>query len=131
MVRAAGGGRLGRDGGGGGGRRGGAAGWPAVTGNLKVRRSRVLVPLINSYYARLLAAKRIRRETAKKAPIAHYPAPHALIDLWQKNGGNPQDMQRGEIASVARLLVTDTCRNLLPAFFLRDHLTPLAHRARP
>src|SRR6478736_2310990 len=103
-----------------------AAATAAVTGNLKLRRSRVLVPLINSYYARLLAAKRMRRETAKKAPIAHYPAPHALIDLWQKNGGNPQDMQRGEIASFARLLVTDTSRNLVRAFFLREKLKRLA-----
>src|SRR5258708_14583472 len=70
----------------------------------------------------------MRRETAKKAPIAHYPAPHALIDLWQKNGGNPQDMQRGEIASFARLLVTDTSRNLVRAFFLRDKLKRLADR---
>src|SRR5260370_2585734 len=68
----------------------------------------------------------MRRETAKKAPIAHYPAPHALIDLWQKNGGNPQDMQRGEIASFARLLVTDTSRNLVRVFFLRDKLKRLA-----
>src|SRR5258706_14423842 len=44
-----------------------AAATAAVTGNLKLRRSRVLVPLINSYYARLIAAKRMRRETAKKA----------------------------------------------------------------
>jgi 3-hydroxyacyl-CoA dehydrogenase/enoyl-CoA hydratase/3-hydroxybutyryl-CoA epimerase len=103
-----------------------AAATAAVAGNLKLRRSRVLIPLINSYYARLLAAKRMRRETAKKAPIAHYPAPHALIDLWQKNGGNPQDMQRGEIASFARLLVTDTSRNLVRVFFLRDKLKRLA-----
>src|SRR5260221_11149534 len=88
----------------------------AVTGNLKLRRSRVLVPLINSYYARLLAAKRMRRETAKKPPIAHYPAPHALIDLWQKNDGNPQDVQRGEIASFARLLGPATCRNVVRVF---------------
>ena len=33
----------------------------------------------------------MRTETSKKAKREHYPAPHALIDLWQKNGGNPQD----------------------------------------
>src|SRR5260221_6528256 len=59
----------------------------AVTGNLKLRRSRVLVPLINSYYARLLAAKRMRRETAKNALAAHYPARHAPVDLWGQNRG--------------------------------------------
>src|SRR5262250_1409435 len=103
-----------------------AAATAAVTENLKLRRSRVLVSLINSHYARALASKRMRRETEKKAPIAHYPAPHALIDLWQKNGGNPREMQRAEIASFARLLVTDTSRNLVRVFFLRDKLKRLA-----
>ena len=103
-----------------------AAATAAVTENLKLRRSRVLVSLINSHYARALASKRMRRETEKKAPIAHYPAPHALIDLWEKHGGNPHEMQRAEIASFARLLVTDTSRNLVRVFFLRDKLKRLA-----
>src|SRR5262244_718844 len=103
-----------------------AAATAAVTENLKLRRSRVLVSLINSHYARALASKRMRRETEKKAPIAHYPAPHALIDLWEKHGGNPHEMQRAEIASFARLLVTETSRNLVRVFFLRDKLKRLA-----
>src|SRR5215813_6438134 len=103
-----------------------AAATAAVTENLNLRRSRVLVSLINSHYARALASKRMRRETEKKAPIAHYPAPHALIDLWEKHGGNPHEMQRAEIASFARLLVTETSRNLVRVFFLRDKLKRLA-----
>src|SRR5215813_2285116 len=103
-----------------------AAATAAVTENLKLRRSRVLVSLINSHYARALASKRMRRETEKKAPIAHYPAPHALIDLWEKHGGNPHEMQRAEIASFARLIVTDTSRNLVRVFFLREKLKRLA-----
>ena len=103
-----------------------AAATAAVTENLKLRRSRVLVSLINSHYARALASKRMRRETEKKALIAHYPAPHALIDLWEKHGGNPHEMQRAEIASFARLLVTETSRNLVRVFFLRDKLKRLA-----
>src|SRR5262249_27893975 len=73
-----------------------------------------------------LAANRMRAETEKKAPVAHYPAPHALIDLWETHGGNAQDMQRAEIASFARLLVTDTSRNLVRVFFLREKLKSLA-----
>ena len=73
-----------------------------------------------------LAAKRMRTETAKKAPIAHYPAPHALIDLWENHGGNPQDMHKAEIASFARLMVTTTSRNLVRVFFLREKLKGLA-----
>ena len=103
-----------------------AAATAAVTGGLKTRRGRLLIDLINSTYGRKLAAKRMRAETAKRAPIAHYPAPHALIDLWETHGGNAQDMQKAEIVSFARLLVTETSRNLVRVFFLREKLKRLA-----
>jgi 3-hydroxyacyl-CoA dehydrogenase/enoyl-CoA hydratase/3-hydroxybutyryl-CoA epimerase len=103
-----------------------AAATAAVTKKLKTRRGGLLVSLINSHYARQLAAKRMRTQTAKKAPTAHYPAPHALIDLWETYGGNPREMQRAEIASFARLIVTDTSRNLVRVFFLREKLKKLA-----
>jgi 3-hydroxyacyl-CoA dehydrogenase/enoyl-CoA hydratase/3-hydroxybutyryl-CoA epimerase len=82
--------------------------------------------MINSTPGRRLAAKRMRAETAKRAPIDRYPAPHALIDLWESHGGSAPDMQQAEIASFARLLVTDTSRNLVRAFFLREKLKGLA-----
>jgi 3-hydroxyacyl-CoA dehydrogenase/enoyl-CoA hydratase/3-hydroxybutyryl-CoA epimerase len=103
-----------------------AAATAAVTKKLKTRRGGLLIPLINSHYGRQLAAKRMRAQTAKKAPTAHYPAPHALIDLWETYGGNPREMQRAEIASFARLIVTDTSRNLVRVFFLREKLKKLA-----
>src|SRR5262249_58035964 len=74
-----------------------AAATGAVTGQLKRQRGGFFVGLVNSTYGRKLAAKRMRAETEKKAPVAHYPAPHALIDLWETHGGNAQDMQRAEI----------------------------------
>ena len=103
-----------------------AAATAAVTGLMRKRRENWLIPLVNSHYGRALAASRMRKETAKKAPVAHYPAPHALIELWEAHGGNAQDMQRAEIASFARLLVTDTSRNLVRVFFLREKLKRLA-----
>src|SRR6266849_9257011 len=103
-----------------------AAATAAVTGQLKTRRASVLGALINSTYGRKLAATRMRAETQKKAPVAHYPAPHALIDLWEAHGGNAQAMQRAEIASFARLVVTDTSRNLVRVFFLREKLKAMA-----
>src|SRR5262249_58667348 len=103
-----------------------AAATAAVTGQLMTRRGGLLGELIISTYGRKLAAKRMRAETEKKARVAHYPAPHALIDLWENHGGNAQDMQRAEIASFARLVVTDTSRNLVRVFFLREKLKSLA-----
>src|SRR5215471_17540220 len=103
-----------------------AAATAAVTGLMRKRRGSLLIPLVNSHYGRTFAAQRMRKETAKKVPVAHYPAPHALIDLWEAHGGNAQDMQRAEIASFARLLVTETSRNLVRVFFLREKLKRLA-----
>jgi 3-hydroxyacyl-CoA dehydrogenase/enoyl-CoA hydratase/3-hydroxybutyryl-CoA epimerase len=97
-----------------------------VTGKLKTRRGGMLVDIINTTLGRKLAAKRMRAQTAKKAPIEHYPAPHALIDLWENHGGDASAMQQAEIASFARLLVTDTSRNLVRVFFLREKLKAMS-----
>src|SRR5262245_61057494 len=67
-----------------------AAAIAAVTGRIKEQRGHWLGTIVNSHYGRQLAAKRMRSESAKKAPVAHYPAPDALIDLWEKHGGNAQ-----------------------------------------
>jgi 3-hydroxyacyl-CoA dehydrogenase / enoyl-CoA hydratase / 3-hydroxybutyryl-CoA epimerase len=103
-----------------------AAATAAASGGLKTKRGGTLIGLINSSYGRKLAAKRMRMEAAKKAPIEHYPAPYALIDLWEAHGGDVQDMQKAEIASFAQLLVTDTSRNLVRVFFLREKLKGMA-----
>jgi 3-hydroxyacyl-CoA dehydrogenase/enoyl-CoA hydratase/3-hydroxybutyryl-CoA epimerase len=98
----------------------------AVNGQLKAHRQGLVDRLLNIGPGRGLLASRMRSEAAKKAPKQHYPAPYALIDLWVAHGGNRADMQREEIKSFARLLVTDTSRNLVRVFFLRDMLKGLA-----
>src|SRR5947209_1155442 len=70
----------------------------AVFGKLKTRRGGLLIGAISSNLGRQLAARRMRAETAKKAPIEHYPAPHAPIDLSEKNGAAAEQMQKAEIA---------------------------------
>src|ERR1035437_4304729 len=63
-------------------------------------------------------AGRMKIEADKKAPAKNYPAPSALIDLWETNGGSRAAMQKAEVASFARLLVTPTAQNLIRVFFL-------------
>jgi 3-hydroxyacyl-CoA dehydrogenase/enoyl-CoA hydratase/3-hydroxybutyryl-CoA epimerase len=103
-----------------------AAAVAALTGKLKSRRGGMLVDIVNMTLGRRLAAERMRAQTAKKAPVQHYPAPHALIDLWEKHGGDRQEMQKAEIASFAQLLVSDTSRNLVRVFFLREGLKAMS-----
>ncbi|WP_323766158.1 3-hydroxyacyl-CoA dehydrogenase NAD-binding domain-containing protein [Marinovum sp.] len=72
--------------------------------------------------ARSYGAGRMRDETGKQASRAQYPAPYALIDLWEKHGDDRKRMQSAEIESFATLLDSETSRNLRRVFFLRQGL---------
>ena len=98
----------------------------AVSGDLKAHKQGFLDWLLGTGPARTLLASRMRSEAAKKAPKKDYPAPYALIDLWVRHGGDLKAMQNEEIKSFAQLLVSETSRNLVRVFFLRDKLKGLA-----
>jgi 3-hydroxyacyl-CoA dehydrogenase / enoyl-CoA hydratase / 3-hydroxybutyryl-CoA epimerase len=98
----------------------------AVFGRLKRARPGLLNTILNSGAARGFLSSRMRREAAKNAPAAHYPAPYALIDLWEKEGGDRHKMLTAERSSFARLMVTPTAQNLIRVFFLREAMKKLA-----
>ena len=98
----------------------------AIAGDLKTSRSNLLGRVFAFAPARGLAGKRMRAQARTKAPPDHYPAPGALIDLWEAHGGNAQAMQKAEIASFSQLVVSSTARNLIRVFFLREKLKSLA-----
>ena len=65
-----------------------------------------------------VVANGARKQVAKKARPQHYPAPYAIIDLWQKHGGNAlaaPDIVDGIIRS-------STARNLVRVFYLQERL---------
>lgn len=97
----------------------------AIFGRLKRNRS-MLPKVMNFGPVRGLLASRMRTEARKKAPQENYPAPYALIDLWEKYGGNRAEMLEAEKPSFARLMVTPTAQNLIRVFFLRDEMKKLA-----
>ena len=103
-----------------------AAVMAAVAGQLEPRPPRLLDRLKESAPARRLAARQMRAQADKRAPHAHYPAPYALIALWETHGGDFAAMKRAEVESFAKLLVTATSRNLVRVFFLREKLKTLA-----
>jgi 3-hydroxyacyl-CoA dehydrogenase/enoyl-CoA hydratase/3-hydroxybutyryl-CoA epimerase len=102
-----------------------AAANAAIAGELKTARAAVSVALLNMLPVRKLLAARMRAATEKKAPSRHYPAPHALIDLWSEYGGSG-GAQNAEIASFARLLVTPAAQNLIRVFFLREKMKAMS-----
>lgn len=86
------------------------------------RRAGFIARLGGTLPARKFFARIMRRQVTARAPREHYPAPHALIDLWERHGGSEKQMLRAEADSVARLLATDTAQNLVRVFFLREKL---------
>ncbi|MGH9805930.1 MAG: enoyl-CoA hydratase-related protein, partial [Terriglobia bacterium] len=97
-----------------------------VAGELKTARAGLSVTIMNSLPVRKLLATRMKNEAEKRAPAKHYPAPSALINLWEANGGSPSAMQKAEVSSFAHLLVTPTAQNLIRVFFLREKLKGLS-----
>ncbi len=64
----------------------------------------------------------LKRQVAKQANPAHYPAPYALIRHWTKHANSPRAMYESEAAEVARLINSDTAQNLIRVFLLQDRL---------
>ena len=98
----------------------------AVFGRLKRTAPGPLSTVLNVGPVRGLLASRMRAEAAKAAPQEHYPAPYALIDLWEKHGSDKSAMLNAEKRSFAELMVTPTAQNLIRVFFLREQMKKLA-----
>jgi 3-hydroxyacyl-CoA dehydrogenase / enoyl-CoA hydratase / 3-hydroxybutyryl-CoA epimerase len=69
----------------------------------------------------------MKREVAKKASIKHYPAPYALLDVWNKYYGSP-DMLEQEALSISRLVRGNTVKNLIKVFFMQTRLKGLGDK---
>jgi 3-hydroxyacyl-CoA dehydrogenase/enoyl-CoA hydratase/3-hydroxybutyryl-CoA epimerase len=102
----------------------------AIRGELHGEGQSLIDRIKDSAPARRIAAGRMRDEAKKQAPPEHYPAPGALIELWERHGGDFEAMKAAEIGSFARLMVSETAQNLIRVFFLRETLKGLAGEAR-
>src|ERR1700716_1519920 len=98
----------------------------AVFGHLKRARPGLVNTVMNASPVRGFLASRMRSEAEKAAPPEHYPAPYALIDLWERHGGDKATMLALEKTSFANLRVTPTAQNLIRVFFLREQMKKLA-----
>lgn len=89
------------------------------------------LPLLDRLLAlgpvRPILARTLRQKTSAKAPAEHYPAPYAIIDLWEKLGAAPvAAAYEAEARSFGQLVMTSTSRNLVRVFFLQERLKKLA-----
>lgn len=83
----------------------------------------------NHALARPLLAPVLKRKVAARARPEHYPAPYALIDVWQQHADDVRGMLDAEAESVARLITGSTAQNLVRVFFLQERLKGLARAA--
>ena len=82
-------------------------------------------------WVRQLVARLLRREVAKKVRKNHYPAPFAIIDLWEKEGGFDERAYLKEADSVEQLISHgDTSANLIRAFLLRERMKGFAKESQ-
>lgn len=99
--------------------------WEARKAVLQKRRSKPAAPvkrLMGMGPLRTYLVGKLREEVAKKARKEHYPAPYALIDLFEKHGDDPGAMIRGEIEAFPPLMASATATNLRRVFFLSEGL---------
>jgi 3-hydroxyacyl-CoA dehydrogenase/enoyl-CoA hydratase/3-hydroxybutyryl-CoA epimerase len=94
-----------------------AAARQLVVSNQPRRQSPLLQRLLNGPLKSVVASG-ARRQVAKKARPEHYPAPYAIIDLWEKHDGNA--LAAPEV--VDRIIHSPTAQNLVRVFFLQERL---------
>ncbi len=95
------------------------------------RKAPLLQRLLSLGPLRPLVAIMLRRQLRAKVRESHYPAPYAMVRLWQRHGGvvKPRSFEL-EARSIAELMCGDTARNLVRVFFLQDRLKGLGRKAR-
>ncbi|MBL8511381.1 MAG: enoyl-CoA hydratase/isomerase family protein [Betaproteobacteria bacterium] len=74
-----------------------------------------------------LIAAMSRKQVAKKVRQEHYPAPYAIIDLWEKFGGEPRAVPPDHPISIGGLFKHPTTANLIRIFKLQDRLKALGN----
>lgn len=74
-------------------------------------------------------ARQARSQLERKVRREHYPAPYALIDIWELYGGNALEVPAGNPSSLEAILASPTARNLVRVFFLQERLKAFGKEA--
>ncbi|HBK47096.1 MAG TPA: 3-hydroxyacyl-CoA dehydrogenase [Xanthomonadaceae bacterium] len=98
----------------------------ALSGTTRPFKQRLLGWATNTWIARKILAPQMTKQVARKAKKDQYPAPYALIGVWQRSGGSGiQARLDAERRAVVKLAGTPTARNLIRIFFLTERLKGL------
>jgi len=72
-----------------------------------------------------VVAAMARAQLQKRARREHYPAPYAILDLWEKYDGDPFLPPPQDPASIGYLVEHPTAKNLIRIFGLQERLKAL------
>ncbi len=98
----------------------------ARTGVQRPFKQRATAWASNTWLARKLLAPQMLKQVARKAKKDQYPAPFALINVWQNAGGKGiQGRLDAERRGVVKLAGSPTAHNLIRIFFLTERLKGL------
>jgi 3-hydroxyacyl-CoA dehydrogenase/enoyl-CoA hydratase/3-hydroxybutyryl-CoA epimerase len=85
--------------------------------------------LLNLSAVRPFVARQIAGTLRRNVRREHYPAPYAILDLWQRHGAAGAESYEAEARSIAELMCTPTSRNLVRVFLLQDRLKGLGGKS--
>ena len=81
--------------------------------------------LMNFNLARPFVAKQTIATLRRSVRREHYPAPYAIVDLWQRYGAMGTAAYEAEARSISELMCSPSSRNLVRVFLLQDRLKGL------
>lgn len=80
--------------------------------------------------ARNLVVSQARKQVARRANPAHYPAPYAILELFERHGASGAAAFEAEARSIARLFLSEQSRNLVRVFFLQNRMKALGVQSK-
>lgn len=88
----------------------------------KVKKNYWMNKVTEVSFMRHILGTLFKKKLATKVKSEQYPAPYAVIDNWVNVGSTAEKAFAVEAESIAKLLFTPICRNLLRVFFLQAKL---------
>jgi 3-hydroxyacyl-CoA dehydrogenase/enoyl-CoA hydratase/3-hydroxybutyryl-CoA epimerase len=85
--------------------------------------------LLNLGPARPFIARQAASALRHSVRRDQYPAPYAILDLWQRHGAAGAESYEAEARSISDLMCTPTSRNLVRVFMLQDRLKSLGGKS--
>ncbi len=81
-------------------------------------------PVIRSF-----VSTQARKQVARRARPEHYPAPYAILELFERYGASGAQAFEAEARSIAKLFLSEQSRNLVRVFFLQNRMKALGGKS--